>query len=175
MLGRQTELAEAVGAPGQVVPRRLAGLSASRITRYETNLDVRVEQKGPLRADEIGLVRVDKFGPTIADEDVVQEAEKLKHVPALILPSKAELEAHNVSHLPFRNWCYACVCGWGLSLSHRKVDTKTNVAEQIPTVSLWTTGSSGNWKTEHMTHLQCSSFEISRVQACGVTRCRQKV
>ena len=80
MLGRQTELAEAVGAPGQVVPRRLAGLSASRITRSETNLDVSVEESVPLRADEIGLVRVDKFGP--ADEDVVQEAEELNHVPA---------------------------------------------------------------------------------------------
>ena len=122
MLGRQTELAEAVGAHGQVVPRRLAGLSASRITRSETNLDVSVEESGPLRADEIGLVRVDKFGP--ADEDVVQEAEELKHVPAPTLPSKAELEAHNVSHLPFRSWCSACVRGWGHSLSHRKDDTK---------------------------------------------------
>ena len=170
MFGRQTELVEAVAAPGQVVPRRLAGLFASQITRSETKLDVSVEESGPLRANEIGLVRVDKFGPTNADEDVVQEAEELKHVPAPTLPSKAEVEAHNVSHLPFRSWCSACFRGWGLSLSHRKVDTKTKVAEQIPTVSPWTTGSSGNWKTEHMTHFQCSSFE-----AFGVTWCRQKV
>ena len=49
---------------------------------------------------------------------------------------KAEVEAHNVSHLPFRSWCSACVRGWGFSLGHRKVDTKIRVAEQIPTVSV---------------------------------------
>ena len=52
-------------------------------------------------------VRADEFGTTSADEDVVQEAEELKHVLAPILPSKAEVESHNVSHLPFRNWCSA--------------------------------------------------------------------
>ena len=31
-----------------------------------------------MRADESGLVRVDEF----ADEDMVQEAEELRHVPA---------------------------------------------------------------------------------------------
>ena len=34
---------------------------------------------------------------------MVQEAQELKHVPAQILLSKAEVEAHNVSHLPFRS------------------------------------------------------------------------
>ena len=72
----------------------------------------------------------------ILDDDVVQEVEELKHVPAPVLPSKAEVEAHNVSHLPFRSWCSACVRGRGLSFGHRKVDTKTKVAEQIPAVSV---------------------------------------
>ena len=43
----------------------------------------------------------DEFGPTDADEDVVQEADELKHVLVRIVPSKAEVESHNVSHLPF--------------------------------------------------------------------------
>ena len=51
-----------------------------------------VEESGPVRADEFGPVRADEFGPTSADEDVVQEAEGLKHVPAPILLSKAEVE-----------------------------------------------------------------------------------
>ena len=50
-------------------------------------------------------------GPASVDEDVVQEAEELKYVPAPVLPSKEEVEAHNVSHLPFRSWCSACVEG----------------------------------------------------------------
>ena len=89
-----------------------------------------------MRADEFDPVRVDELGPTDADEDVVQDAEEMKHVPAPILPSKAEVESHNVSHLPFRSWCSACVRGGGLSFVHRKVDTKTKEAEQIPTVSV---------------------------------------
>ena len=80
--------------------------------------------------------RVNEFGPTGADEDVVQEAGELKHVPAPSLPFKAEVESHNVSDLPFRSWCSACVRGRGLSLGHRKVDTKTKEAEQVPTVSV---------------------------------------
>ena len=66
----------------------------------------------------------EEFGPTNFDEDVVQEAEELKHVPAPVLPSKEEVEPYNVSHLPFRSWCSACVRGRGLSLGHRKVDMK---------------------------------------------------
>ena len=73
-----------------------------------------------------------------AMEDLVQEAEELKHgsLPAPVLPSKAEVEAHNVSHLPFRSWCSACVRGRGLSMGHRKVDAETKEAEQIPTISV---------------------------------------
>ena len=62
MLGRQTEFTEAVGALGQVVLKRPAGLSVSPITRSETNLDVNVEESGPVRADEFGPERVDEFG-----------------------------------------------------------------------------------------------------------------
>ena len=70
-------------------------------------------------------------------EDAIQEAEELKHgsLPAPVLSSKAEVEAHTVSHLPFRSWCSACVRGCGLSLGHSEVDTKTET-EQIPTISV---------------------------------------
>ena len=140
MLGRQTEFTETVGAPGQIVHKRLAGLSVSPNSRSETSLDEcdpeRACEFGLERVDEFGLERVDEFGPTDADEDMVQEAEELKHVPAPILPSKAEVESHNVSHLPFRSWCSACVRGRGLSLCHRNVDTKMKEAAQIPIVSV---------------------------------------
>ena len=79
---------------------------------------------------------MEEIGPTSADECVVQEAEELNHVPAPVLPSKAEVEARNVSHPPSRNWRSACVRGRGLSLGHRRVDTKTKEEEKIPTVSV---------------------------------------
>ena len=104
----------------------------SPISRSETSVD----EFDPRRADEFDPERVDKFGPTHADEFLVQEAEELKHVLAPILPSKAEVESHNVSHLSFRSWCSACVRGRGLSLGHRKDNTKMKEAEQIPTVSV---------------------------------------
>ena len=143
------------------------------MTRSETNLNVTVEESGPVRADEFRPVRADEFGPTSADEDVVQEAEELKHAPAPILPSEAEVESHIVSHLPFRIWCSACVCGRERSLGHRKVDTKTKEAEQKPAVSV-DTFSSGNRTTEHMTHFHAHRA-IARVKASGVTHCRRRV
>ena len=128
MLGRLTEFTEAVGVFGRVVPKRPAGLPVSPVINSETTMDVSVEESGP--------VSVEEFSPTSADEDVVQEAEQLKHVPASVLPSKAEVESHNVSHLSFRSWCSSCVRDRGLSLGHPKVDMKTKEAEQIPTVSV---------------------------------------
>ena len=67
---------------------------------------------------------------------MVQEAEELRHVSAPVLPSEAEVEAYNVSHLPFRSSCSACVRGRGLSLGHRRIDAKTKEAEKIPTISV---------------------------------------
>ena len=107
---------------------RPAGLPVSPVTSAETNMDVSVEESGPASVEE--------FGPTDADEDVVQEAEELKHVPAPVLPARAEVESHNVSHLPFRSWCSVCVRGRGLSLGHRKVDAEMMEAEEIPIVSV---------------------------------------
>ena len=45
-------------------------------------------------------MRADGF----TDEDMVQESEELRQVPVPVLPFEAEVEAHNVSHLPFRSW-----------------------------------------------------------------------
>ena len=153
------------------MPKRPAVLSVSPITRSETNLDVSVEESGPVRADESGPVRVDEFCPTSADEDVVQEAEELKHVPAQILPSKAEVVAHDVPHVPFRSWCSACVRGRRLSLGHRKVDPKTKAYR----LSVWIMGSLDDLKTDHMTHFQCSPCETTTAKASGVTPCRRRV
>lgn len=35
------------------------------------------------------------------------------------LPSKEEVDEHNLTHLPFRNWCQHCVRGTGCSADHR--------------------------------------------------------
>ena len=127
VLVRQTQFTEAFGAFGQAVTKPPGGLPVSPATNSEANMDVSVE--------DTGLVSVEEFGPTSADEDVVQEADELKHVPAPVFPSKAEV-IPQFYHVPFRSWCAACVrgCGRGRSLGHRNVDMKRKEAEQIPNV-----------------------------------------
>ena len=36
------------------------------------------------------------------------------------LPSKAEREEHELTHLPYRNWCKYCVQGRGKEAPHKK-------------------------------------------------------
>ena len=55
-----------------------------------------------------------------------------KSMNAPVKPTKAMVEDHEVSHLPFRNWCQACVRGRGKSIHHRAVDKP----EAISTVSV---------------------------------------
>ena len=46
------------------------------------------------------------------------------------LPTKAEVENHIVTHVPYRNWCPRCVRGWGKDLDHRRsVDDDRRVLE----------------------------------------------
>ncbi len=46
--------------------------------------------------------------------EVQEEVADLKIAPAPVRPSQAVIEDHNVSHLPYRNWCDPCVEGRGL-------------------------------------------------------------
>ena len=48
------------------------------------------------------------------------------------LPSQAEIDEHNVSHLPYRSWCRFCVMGRGKADFHKKVEDKEG---RIPTIA----------------------------------------
>ncbi len=50
------------------------------------------------------------------DSDEEVQPQKVKESPSL--PSRAEVEEHRVTHLPFRNWCRECVEGKALG-EHR--------------------------------------------------------
>ena len=52
-----------------------------------------------------------------------QDAGDIRAMKKLIdpkLPSKSDIEAHEMTHLPFRNWCRHCVKGRGVEASHFK-------------------------------------------------------
>ena len=57
-----------------------------------------MEDSGPVRADEFNPERVDEFGPTDADENVVHEAEQLKHVLVQFCPPKLKWN-HTTFHI----------------------------------------------------------------------------
>ena len=45
-------------------------------------------------------------------------------------PSQSEVESHNLTHLPYRNWCPICVRCRGRDLDHRKaVEEERGVSE----------------------------------------------
>ena len=50
-------------------------------------------------------------------------------------PTQKMIEEHEVSHLPFRSWCPACVRGRQKSNPHRKQSDEDRDAEQIPVIS----------------------------------------
>lgn len=51
-----------------------------------------------------------------------QEGRVVRPVPAPSEPSRAEREAHEVSHWPYRSWCPYCVMGRGRDKAHRRRD-----------------------------------------------------
>ena len=54
--------------------------------------------------------------------------------PASIQPTAAMIDAHEVSHLPCRNWCSACVRGRGKSQPHKGI--KDHSSEPVPVISM---------------------------------------
>ena len=57
---------------------------------------------------------------TIEEEEVVPGERKVKKMMNPLLPSAREVEEHNISHLPFLNWCPHCVKGRGREADHRR-------------------------------------------------------
>lgn len=74
------------------------------------------------------------LGEPVALEEA-EEGRMAKPIRSPILPSPEEIEAHKVSHIPFRSWCSHCVRGRGKSYSHHRV-TRASDPEEVPVVSI---------------------------------------
>ena len=85
-----------------------------------------------------GLLETGKVGESddmveAADEENAEDVIQPKVAARPYQPTKAEIEAHEITHLPYRNWCAHCIAGKGVSSPHRHGDE----AEKIGiTVSL---------------------------------------
>ena len=61
------------------------------------------------------------------DGKVCQQADAL---PEPVVPTKAEIEAHNVTHLPYRSWCRWCVMARRRASPHTR--SKASSRRSIP-------------------------------------------
>ena len=63
------------------------------------------------------------------DDDEQQEAQRAKGVKAPEQPTQQQIRVHNLTHLPYRNWCPICVESRGKADSHKKQTSKQPVIQ----------------------------------------------
>ena len=66
------------------------------------------------------------------DQDESEEINPIKAVRDVRLPSVAEIAEHNLTHLPFRDWCAFCVQGRAVSHPHQK---RRSDEPEVPVIS----------------------------------------
>ena len=67
------------------------------------------------------------------DDEQTEEINPVTPVRNVKLPSLAEIEEHNLTHLPFRDWCEFCVQGKASSHPHMKRKVNEN---EVPVISM---------------------------------------
>ena len=76
-----------------------------------------VDNRASLMSSEVvGNDGDDDESAEVIDVDDAQDAVKPRVAARPYTPTKAEIEAHEVTHLPYRNWCAHCVAGKGFRL-----------------------------------------------------------
>ena len=87
---------------------------------------------GDMEDDEPPPEQAEEVEPEFEVEE--EEAQSADAQKTPMLPSQAEIDEHNITHLPFRNWCPFCIRGRGLSSGH--FARKTTEEQQVPTISV---------------------------------------
>lgn len=83
---------------------------------------VRIKEENDINglSDDEGEINVD------------EESAKVTTMKDVCLPCAAEIALHNLTHLPFRDWCPYCVQGKAVSYPHRKRKQDEN---EVPVIS----------------------------------------
>ena len=70
------------------------------------------------------VARVEVYGDIQDDdqekEEVVAQVERARPLPQPRLPSRQEVQEHELTHIPYRSWCVHCVRGAGRSGAYRR-------------------------------------------------------
>ena len=68
----------------------------------------------------------------LLDLEVDEEAAEAIEVKWTCMPCEEEVRVHNLTHLPFRDWCPYCVQGKAASYPHRK---RKQEESDVPVIS----------------------------------------
>ena len=77
--------------------------------------------------------------PPVPDgEAALQNTQRrMRQIPQPIAPTRAQKERHNLTHLPYADWCEECVRCRGRNDAHRTIKRKTEMGpDGIPTISM---------------------------------------
>ena len=101
--------------------------------RQELGTDSEVElmaNENDSDADDEGMIKDYKTG---VDPERIALPKDGEHVRKIIdpkLPSKEEVEHHNLTHLPYRNWCPICVKAKGKDMDHKDASDKQRTVSE---------------------------------------------
>ena len=84
-----------------------------------------------MAAEEEGEVGI--HGREEEEED--EEGRTAKTMASPIVVSKREREEHELTHLPYRNWCEHCVRGRGRNMAHAAIKNRS-LEDAVPRVAL---------------------------------------
>ena len=70
-------------------------------------------------------------GEVELDSDGGAEARRPKVPSSQMFPTAAEVEQHNVTHWPFRNWCPHCIRGQGATPNRRQAEGERQVVLMV--------------------------------------------
>ena len=70
-----------------------------------------------VKIEDAGEGEMPEFEVDDSDEEEEKKVRMMRDPGA---PTQAQIDAHNMTHLPFRAWCPACVAGTAKDRPHRK-------------------------------------------------------
>ena len=84
----------------------------------------------PEAEEECGAI-IGEEGDVVLSDDDEPEAGVRKTLKMIDpqRPREEDVEEHQLTHLPFRNWCRHCICGRGREMPHRKAEAETGMTE----------------------------------------------
>ena len=88
--------------------------------------DVRMDDEDRDNGEEVETVEVE-------ERESEEDGREAKVMTGPRKPTKAEVEVHELTHIPYKSWCRHCVRGRGIHSPHHKVD-RSSEEEGLPMI-----------------------------------------